>query len=114
MLLFNQMVKYELQLDLAFKALGDATRRDILRRLNVEVLSVGEIAEKYKISMPAVSKHIAALQKAGLITKKKSGTTHYIELNAKPVQLIESYLEQFENQWDSRLKKLQQNFETEK
>ena len=100
------MVKYATDLDQIFVALSDATRRDILQRLKEQSLTVGEIAAKYKMSLAAVSKHVSALQNAGLVKKRIDGTSRYVELELQPVQLVGDYLDQFETAWSSRLQNL--------
>ena len=82
-----------LQLDLIFSALGDSTRRDILTRLVEGDRTVGEIAQKYKMSLPAVSKHVAILEKSGLITIAKQGRTKTASLEFSALQFAQIWLE---------------------
>lgn len=115
MLLFNQMVKYEISnLNLIFAALSDPTRRDILERLKLTSFNVGELARNYNISLAAVSKHVSILQRAGLIKKRIEGTAHYLELEISQIKKIDNYLEQFESAWAARVQNLNKNLsETE-
>lgn len=86
------MVKYKQNLDDVFGALADVTRRDILRRLSREDLTVGRIAEPYQISLPAISKHLNVLEKAGLVGRKKIGREQFVRLIAGNLCSADEYL----------------------
>lgn len=78
-----------------FKALNDATRREILELLQRQDLSAGEIAEHFNISWPSVSHHLDILKQAGLVTSKKEGQYVYYSLNTTVVDEILKWLLQF-------------------
>lgn len=68
------------EFDLIFSALGDPTRRDILHRLKAGVLTVGDLAAPYAMSLPALLKHLGVLEQAGLVTRHKDGRTVHVRL----------------------------------
>ncbi len=78
-----------------FKALNDATRREILELLQVQDLSAGEIVEHFNLSWPSVSHHLDILKQAGLVTSKKEGQYVYYSLNTTVVDEILKWLLQF-------------------
>lgn len=101
------MVEYALELDTIFASLAHPTRRDILRRLQNEDLSVNDIAAPYSISLAAISKHLNLLLKANLVVKHIRGTTHYVSLEPTTLQQTTSYLQQYESLWQQRLDRLE-------
>jgi ArsR family transcriptional regulator, arsenate/arsenite/antimonite-responsive transcriptional repressor len=78
-----------------FKALNDATRREILELLQRQDLSAGEIVEHFNLSWPSVSHHLDILKQAGLLTSKKEGQYVYYSLNTTVVDEILKWLLQF-------------------
>jgi DNA-binding transcriptional ArsR family regulator len=94
---------YELHLDAVFSALADPTRRAILARLSEGEASVGELAEPFAMSQPAVSKHLKVLEHAGLISRAVDRQRRPARLNAAPMADAVRYLETFRAHWDSRL-----------
>jgi DNA-binding transcriptional ArsR family regulator len=100
------MVKYSsTQLDATFSALADPTRRAILARLARGDTSVTELAQPFQVSLPAISKHLRVLERAGLLEQKKDGRVRRCHLRAKPmkqaVQWIEFYRRFWERQFDA-------------
>jgi DNA-binding transcriptional ArsR family regulator len=85
---------------LALDALGNPTRREILRRLAREPMPVGELAGHFPISRPAVSKHLRLLQAAGLVTSETQGKRHYCRLERAGFEAAASWLDRF---WDDAL-----------
>jgi DNA-binding transcriptional ArsR family regulator len=101
------MVEYTINLDHVFYSLSDPTRRDILKRVAKESWSVGELAEVHKgISFAAVSKHVAVLEEAQLIIKKRDGKYQIISLNPKTINQTTKVLKQYEAIWEARFNKL--------
>lgn len=100
------MVEYTLSLDPIFSSLADPTRRDILRRISHQELSVGEIAKSYSMSFAAVSKHIKVLERAKLIIKRRNGKEQIVAISPQALADAEAYLEQFRAVWESRLDRL--------
>ena len=101
------------QLDSVFHALGDATRRQMLRELASEERTVGQLAKPFAISLAAASKHIKALENAGLIQREVRGRTHLCRLNPGPLASAHEWLSFYERFWSSRLDVLEQLLRTE-
>jgi DNA-binding transcriptional ArsR family regulator len=80
------------ELDQIFSALGDPTRRDILQRLKAGVLTVGDLAAPYAMSLPALLKHLKILEYARLITRHKDGRTVHIRLNKQTLRAAADWL----------------------
>ena len=91
------------QLDAVFHALGDATRRQMLRRLAGGEQTVGQLAEPFAISLAAASKHIKALESAGLIQREVRGRTHLCRLEPGPLASANQWLSFYEHFWAGRL-----------
>jgi DNA-binding transcriptional ArsR family regulator len=101
---FNHMVELEAhQLDTVFHALGDATRRRMLRELVSGERTVSQLAEPFAISLAAASKHIKALENAGLICREVRGRTHLCRLDPGPLANAHQWLSFYERFWIDRL-----------
>ncbi|WP_235524874.1 ArsR/SmtB family transcription factor [Caulobacter sp. Root1455] len=90
-------------MDSVFHALGDATRRRMLRELANGERTVGQLAEPFSISLAAASKHIKALESAGLIQREIRGRTHLCRLEPGPLAGAHEWLNFYEHFWTSRL-----------
>lgn len=88
------------QLDLTFAALSDPTRRAILARLSRGEASVTQLAEPFKMSLPAISKHLKVLQKAGLITQSREAQWRPCRLEAKPLKQAAEWIERYREYWE--------------
>ena len=97
------MVEYNSNLNFIFFSLADPTRLDILRKVSVNELSIGELAEYYDISFQAVSRHIKVLEKASLIVKHRKGKYNYIQLAPKPFRDAMDYLSFYKMFWEEKL-----------
>ena len=97
----------ESQLDAVFHALGDPTRRRMLQRLMQGGQTVGQLAEPFSMSLAAASKHIKALESAGLIAREVLGRTHVCHLSAGPLRVADDWLRHYERFWTSRLDRLE-------
>ncbi len=98
------MVKnYPDGLSLTFGALADPTRRAILARLARGAATVGELAEPFAISLPAVSKHLGVLEDAGLVARAREGRTIRCRLEAKPLERAEEWIERHRRFWNDTL-----------
>jgi DNA-binding transcriptional ArsR family regulator len=98
------MVKYiSHTLDPVFHALGDATRRQMLRQLSAGARTVSELAAPHDMSLAAASKHIKVLEGAGLLSRDVQGRTHMCRLNAGPLANAHDWLTFYEKFWSSRL-----------
>jgi DNA-binding transcriptional ArsR family regulator len=103
------MVKSELpQLDSVFRALGDATRRQMLLELAQGERTVGQLAEPFDISLAAASKHIKVLENAGLIHREVRWRTHLCRLAPGPLASAHQWLSFYERFWIDRLDVLEQ------
>lgn len=89
-----------------FRALADATRRDIVRRTLVTDVSVTQLAEAYDMSFAAVQKHVAVLEEAGLVTKKPRGRERMVRSDPERIRQAQHLLDQFELIWRSRIDRL--------
>ncbi|MDP3964483.1 MAG: metalloregulator ArsR/SmtB family transcription factor [bacterium] len=101
------MVEYSIQLNSVFSSLADPTRRDILRRVARKELSVSEIAQSYKLTFAAVSKHLTMLEKARLIHKRQEGRQHMISLSPRALKGAATYLRHYDGMWRGRLDSLE-------
>ena len=97
------MVNNEEKLNRVFQALADPTRRKILSHIAQREATVGELAEPFSISAPAVSKHLKKLEGAELIERVKSGKIHRFRLNTQPLQSAEATINQLTAFWMRRL-----------
>lgn len=95
------------RLDTVFHALGDATRRQMLRELAQGERTVGQLAEPFAMSLAAASKHIKALEGAGLIRRDVQGRTHVCRLDAGPLADANDWLRFYERFWNTRLDELE-------
>lgn len=94
------------ELDSVFHALGDPTRRRMLRRLATGAHTVTELAEPFAISLAAASKHIKVLEAAGLIRREVKGRTHVCSLDPGPLVSAHDWLSFYERFWTDRLNQL--------
>ncbi len=90
------------QLDAAFAALANPTRRAILAQLAQGEATVNALAEPFDMSLPAVSKHIRVLENAGLITRGRDAQFRPCTLNTHPLQIIDNWTDQYRHIWDAR------------
>jgi len=89
------------------KAVSDTTRRSLLTQLVQQgPTRVTELAGYYEMSLNAISKHIKVLEKAGLVSRRTLGRTHWIEANLGPVNEVESWFAVLKSIWELRLEKL--------
>jgi DNA-binding transcriptional ArsR family regulator len=95
-----------LNYDRMFGALADATRRDIVRRAIGGEEGVAELAEHYPMSFAAVQKHIAILERAGMITKERIGRRKVVRTNLEGLRLARSLLDQYEELWRGRVARM--------
>jgi DNA-binding transcriptional ArsR family regulator len=89
------------------KAVSDTTRRSLLTQLCQQGTSrVTDLAERYDMSLNAISKHIKVLEKAGLVARRTIGRTHWIEPKLERVRLVENWCKELKSIWALRLEKL--------
>ncbi|MBX3100190.1 MAG: winged helix-turn-helix transcriptional regulator [Salinibacterium sp.] len=89
-----------------FRALADATRRDIVRRTLVADVSVSQLADSYAMSFAAVQKHVALLEEASLVTKSSRGRERMVRGNLARIRQAQRLLDHFEEVWRSRIDRL--------
>ena len=97
----------EPRLDTVFHALGDRTRRVMLRELAGGERTVGQLAKPFEISLAAASKHIKALENAGLIQREVRGRTHWCRLEPGPLASADEWLRFYERFWTGRIDTLE-------
>ena len=97
------------RLSLVFSALADPTRRQILARLAEGEASVGELARPFRISQPAVSKHLAVLEKAGLVAKSRHAQWRRCRLDAQPLKEVAGWMEGYREFWDESFSRLEEH-----
>ncbi len=101
------MVKYyDTHLDKAFAALSDPTRRAIVARLAEGDACVTSLAEPFGMSLPAVSKHLRVLERAGFLKRTKEGRVHRLHLQAKPLQSAMEWINHYQKFWTQQLDSL--------
>ena len=89
--------------DEVFRALADSTRRDILRRCGREEVSVSGLAAAYPMSFAAVQKHVAALERAGLVVKQRQGREQLVRSEPEAVERARRVLDRLEAEWRGRV-----------
>ncbi|HEY6795116.1 MAG TPA: metalloregulator ArsR/SmtB family transcription factor [Kineosporiaceae bacterium] len=94
------------KVDALFHALADRTRRDILRRVLAEEHSVSQLAAKYEMSFAAVQKHVGVLEKAGLLTKRRSGREQLASGDVQAVRSVAAMLTELEHVWRGRIARI--------
>jgi DNA-binding transcriptional ArsR family regulator len=95
-----------------FSALADPTRRAILARLALGEMSVTELAEPFEMSMPAVSKHLRVLEKAGLITQGREAQWRPRRLTAEPLREAAQWLDEYKKFWEQSFDRLDEYLKT--
>lgn len=101
------MVNNVPNLDAAFSALADPTRRRIVERLARRSLTVGEIASGFPISQPAISKHVRILEESGLIVRDIKGRIHHCSLSAESMEAVSGWVEKQRRYWNAVLDRLE-------
>jgi DNA-binding transcriptional ArsR family regulator len=107
------MVNYSIAaLDATFGALADPTRRAILARLAQGEAMITELAEPFRISLPAISKHLRVLESAGLLERQIDGRIHRCRLAAQPMKNAAAWIEQYRTFWELQFEALAKYLET--
>jgi DNA-binding transcriptional ArsR family regulator len=99
------MLKYK-QLDQAYQALGDATRRAIVERLTQGPASVSELAAPLPMSLPAVMLHLKVLEESGLVTSRKQGRVRTCQIDAQMLSQAERWITERRQMWERSLDRL--------
>jgi DNA-binding transcriptional ArsR family regulator len=95
-------------LDLTLSALADPTRRAVLSRLALGEASVNELAAPFAMSLPAVSKHLKVLERAGLIARGREAQWRPCRLDPAPLREVADWVEQYRRHWEQRLDRLEE------
>jgi len=106
---YNRMVVFmqvHLDIDDVFGALADATRRDIVRRAIDGEEGVAELAGHYPMSFAAVQKHVAVLERAGLVTKRRSGRRKVVRTHLEGLRVARALLDRYEDLWRGRVDRM--------
>lgn len=90
-----------------FQAIADPNRRAIISLLADKQLTLNSIAENFKISRPAVSKHIKILSECGLVTVKQKGRERYCEVQLEKLNVVSNWVEQYRKFWEEKLDALE-------
>jgi DNA-binding transcriptional ArsR family regulator len=97
------------QLDMTFAALADPTRRGIVARLAKGEATVAELAEPFSISLPAISRHLKVLERAGLIARRRVAQARPSTLVAEPLREAATWLETYRGIWEGRMDRLDEH-----
>ena len=100
------MVKQDAQLDATFAALADSTRRAILARLSTGEASVTELAKPHDMSLPAISKHLKVLERAGLIARGRDAQWRPCRLDAGPLKDVADWVDHYRRFWEESFDRL--------
>ena len=99
----NHMVYHSAALDATFSALSDPTRREILARLSAGERTISELADRFEMSLPAVSKHVYVLQRAGLAAVERHGRVRRARLTPDPMRFALAWIVRYRKFWESEL-----------
>lgn len=102
----SESTRNEARLDAVFSALGDPTRRRLLARLAKGPVTVGKLAAPFSMSLPAVSKHLRVLERAGLLRRARDGRVHHCSLDARPLANARDFIERYRIFWEDKLAQL--------
>jgi DNA-binding transcriptional ArsR family regulator len=103
-----------MQLDTTFSALADPTRRAILARLALGDATVGELAEPFEISLPAISRHLRVLEEASLIEREREGKTRMCRLKPEALRRANEWLEYYARFWSEAFDRLDKHLKQPK
>lgn len=106
------MVKQEAELDAVFKALSHSARRAMLARLCRGKATVGELAQPFRMSLPAVTKHLKVLERAGLISRSVDAQWRPCELQELPLKQALDWIDEQRRVWEARLDRLENYLRT--
>ena len=89
-----------------FRALSDPTRRTVFERLAQRELSVGELAQGFEVSQPAISQHLSALRGAGLVIERREGRRAYYRVNPEGLAPLADWVDRYRSFWPERVERL--------
>jgi DNA-binding transcriptional ArsR family regulator len=108
------MLEYSKELDMAFHALADATRRGIIDRLSRGPASISELAKPYASSLAAIQQHVQVLEASGLVVTQKRGRTRECRISSAAVLRVECWLSERRQLWEYRFDQLEKLIEDKK
>lgn len=112
MIILNHMVQYASpQLDAAFAALSDSTRRGVLEQLGREEASITDLADRFDMTLTGMRKHVGVLEQAGLVVTEKVGRVRTCRIGARRLQEAEAWIGRYHQLWDERFGALDQVIE---
>lgn len=101
-LTLNHMVKYQARLDATFAALSDVTRRGVLERLGRSDASITELAQRFRMTLTGMQKHVGILEQAGLVATEKVGRTRTCALGRRRLEDEAAWIERHRQRWGAR------------
>ena len=105
--ILNHMVQFQqAHLDASFAALSDATRRGILERLGSSDASITDLAEKFRMTLTGMKKHVGVLEEAGLVTTEKVGRVRTCKLGLRRLEEEAAWIERYRQLWEARFDEL--------
>ena len=104
--ILNHMVQFQTRLDASFAALSDTTRRGILERLGASDASITELAEKFRMTLTGMKKHVGVLEQAGLVTTEKVGRVRTCKLGSRRLEEEAAWIERYRQLWEARFDEL--------
>ncbi len=96
------MVNNTAALDAVFSALADPTRRKILERLTDGAANVTALAKPFRISLPAISKHLRVLEKSGLVVRNRQGRVHKMTADPEPMRQASTWMTHYARHWEGQ------------
>jgi DNA-binding transcriptional ArsR family regulator len=105
------MAKFSADLDRAFSALADPTRRAIVSRLCEGPKSVSELSEPFEIALPSLLKHVRVLEQSGLISSEKRGRVRTCKIEPHALQATEAWIHRHVSAWEERLDRMEAHIE---
>ena len=96
------------QLDAAFSALSDSTRRGVLEQLGREEASITDLADRFHMTLTGMRKHVGVLEQAGLVVTEKVGRVRTCRIGARRLEEVETWIERYHRLWDARFGELDQ------
>ena len=106
-LILYHVVKYNTtRLDTSFAALADPTRRGVLEQLARADASITDLAAKYRMTLPAMMKHVGVLEQAKLVTTKKVGRVRTCQLGPRQLEEATAWLDEYRQRWEERFEEL--------
>ena len=100
------MVQYTVRLDTSFAALSDATRRGVMEQLGRGDASITDLAEKFRMTLTGMKKHVGVLERAGLVTTEKVGRVRTCKLGLRRLEEEVMWIERYRQLWDARFDEL--------